>query len=164
MDIFTTRGRVGANHQPLTAEPDAKPLSGNEVYQATLERKSTQSSFYRGNGHWLSHYPRLVAEWHPQKNGVLLPEQVSYSSAKHDAYDRVWHDNFAFLTVTNGDCIALVEDGDNSPVYYLSHDDGEGHGVLLAPSVFSFLDQLSQLAFAGPEDWLLLPLVQGKLA
>ncbi len=81
----------------------------------------------------------------------------------NDAYDRVWHDKFAFLTVRNGDCIALVEDGDNSPVYYLSHDDGEGHGVLLAPSVFSFFDQLSQLAFAGPEDWLLLPFVESTL-
>lgn len=78
-----------------------------------------------------------------------------------DPYDKVWHGKFAFHTVANGDCIA-VADGDghgSGPVFYLSHDDGEGHGLQLAPSIPEFFDRWSRLAFAGPEDWLLLPFV-----
>ena len=29
---------------------------------------------------WIAGYPNLVAEWHPDKNGALLPEEVSYGS------------------------------------------------------------------------------------
>lgn len=31
---------------------------------------------------WVAGYPRLVAEWHPEKNGDLFPFQVSYGSGK----------------------------------------------------------------------------------
>lgn len=74
---------------------------------------------------------------------------------RSDEYDVVWHDKFAFHTVPNGDVLA-IGDGDGA-VYYLSHDSGEGHGVLLGPSIFEFLDRWSQLGFVGPEDWVLLP-------
>ena len=42
---------------------------------------------HRGHGskYWVSGYPRLVAEWHPTKNGVLLPSQVSFGSKR-----RIW--------------------------------------------------------------------------
>ena len=81
-----------------------------------------------------------------------------------DAYDAVWHHKFAFHTVPNGDCLAIGDDDPTGAVYYLSHDDGEGHGVQLAPSLVSFLDRWSRLAFAGPEDWLLLPFTSAAAA
>jgi hypothetical protein len=76
-----------------------------------------------------------------------------------DPYDAVWHGKFAFHTVANGDCLAIADSDAGGPVYYLSHDDGEGHGLQLAPSIPEFFDRWSRLAFAGPEDWLLLPFV-----
>jgi cell wall assembly regulator SMI1 len=59
---------------------------------------------------------------------------------KDNAYNVVWHDKLAFREVGNGDYITI----DLSPqragaVCYLSHDDGEGHGRILAPSVSAFL-------------------------
>jgi hypothetical protein len=76
-----------------------------------------------------------------------------------DPYDAIWHDKFAFHTVANGDCIAIADGDGSGAVFYLSHDDGEGHGLELAPSVPDFLDRWSSLGFAGPEDWLLLPFI-----
>ena len=29
---------------------------------------------------WIGGYPRLVAEWHPTKNGLLVPDEISYGS------------------------------------------------------------------------------------
>jgi hypothetical protein len=95
---------------PLTTQPEAKPWSGNDVYHATLERKSTQSAYYRGNGHWLSHYPRLVAEWHPTKNGPTRPEEVSYGAAKliwwkcPHGPDHEWRTRPSARTVQNHGC------------------------------------------------------------
>jgi len=34
---------------------------------------------------WVSGYPKLVAEWHPTKNGELTPDRVTYGSSR-----RVW--------------------------------------------------------------------------
>ena len=76
-----------------------------------------------------------------------------------DSYEVVWHDKFGFHTIPNGDCLALGTFDDDMAVYYLSHDDGEGHGVRLAPSLEEFVERWSRLGFAGPEDWLLLPFV-----
>ena len=39
----------------------------------------------RTSRQWLSGYPRLVAQWHPTKNGQLSPDEVSYGSQR-----RVW--------------------------------------------------------------------------
>ncbi len=78
---------------------------------------------------------------------------------RDDPYDVVWHDKFAFHTVPNGDCLAMGDD-DRGAVYYLSHDDGEGHGVILGTSIEDFFDRWSALAFAGPEDWLLAPFLR----
>lgn len=95
---------------PITADPDAKPWSGQATYGATLGRGPTQSAFYRGNGHWLSHYPRLVAEWHPTKNGPLRPHEVTYSAARRIWWkcphgpDHEWHTRPGVRTVDNRGC------------------------------------------------------------
>lgn len=38
-----------------------------------------------GSKYWVAGYPRLLAEWHPTKNGTLSPHQVSFGSKK-----RIW--------------------------------------------------------------------------
>lgn len=77
-----------------------------------------------------------------------------------DAYDAIWLNKLGFAYVPNGDCIAV----DLTPqragdVVYLSHDDGEGHGFVLAHSLDDLLDRWVPLACPGPEDWQWLPFV-----
>jgi hypothetical protein len=38
-----------------------------------------------GSAYWISGWPALVAQWHPTKNGTLVPDDVSYGSGR-----RVW--------------------------------------------------------------------------
>jgi hypothetical protein len=38
----------------------------------------------RGHGsrYWVAGYPRLLAQWHPTRNGDLFPDEVSFGSGK----------------------------------------------------------------------------------
>lgn len=73
-------------------------------------------------------------------------------------YDAVWHDKLVFQSVGNGDCLALdIAAGAKQEVVYLSHDDGEGHGLRLGANFQDFLLRWSGLGFAGAEDWQLMP-------
>lgn len=69
-------------------------------------------------------------------------------------YDRVWHDKLAVQEVGNGDFIAIDLRSENAgKVVYLSHDGGEGHGRVLAPSFQDLIDRWVPLACTGGEDW-----------
>lgn len=73
-------------------------------------------------------------------------------------YDRVWHEKLAFQDVGNGDMIAIDLRFDHiGEVVYLSHDDGEGHGMVLAPSVCELIERWVPLACTGGEDGQWLP-------
>jgi hypothetical protein len=75
-----------------------------------------------------------------------------------DPYDRVWHHKLPFMEVGNGDYLALELNHDSeSPVVYLSHDDGDGHGRAMAPSFEELLSRWIPLACPGAEDWQWLP-------
>lgn len=77
-----------------------------------------------------------------------------------NAYDRVWHNKFAFLKVPNGDFVAIdVAQKSTQPVLYLSHDDGEGHGYKLGHDAEDFIDRFLRVGCPGPEDWQWLPFV-----
>lgn len=80
-----------------------------------------------------------------------------------DDYDKVWHNKLAFLEVGNGDYFAfdLNEDG-TYPIVYLSHDDGEGHGYIIAKNFIELIDNWSRICFVGSEDWQWLPFVQSS--
>lgn len=71
-----------------------------------------------------------------------------------DPYDKVWHDKTPFLAAPNGDIIALDT---AEQVIYLSHEDGEGHGLVLGSNLLSFLVSWSALGCPGPEAWQWLP-------
>jgi hypothetical protein len=80
-----------------------------------------------------------------------------------DKYDRVWHNKLAFHEVGNGDYLALDLDTPTcGQVVYLSHDDGEGHGYVMADSFAELLDLWVPLACTGAEDWQWLPFTNNK--
>ncbi len=74
-----------------------------------------------------------------------------------DPYDAVWHGKFPLLAVGNGDFLAIDLLSDNDNVVYISHDDGEGHGITLAGGVLDLLDRWTKLGCVGAEDWQWLP-------
>jgi hypothetical protein len=78
-------------------------------------------------------------------------------------YDAVWHDKLAFAEVGNGDYLAfdMKASGDDAPIVYLSHDDGEGHGYEIANNFIELIDHWSRVAFVGCEDWQWVPFTKG---
>ena len=58
----------------------------------------------------------------------------------------------------NGDILAFDPTG---KVVYLSHDDEEGHGWVMASSFTELLRRWLPLGCPGPEDWQWLPFASG---
>jgi cell wall assembly regulator SMI1 len=80
-----------------------------------------------------------------------------------DEYDKVWHNKFVFQEVSNGDYISLDLSVEKyGQVVYLSHDDGEGHGYVMANSFHELLKNWTQLGCVGGEDWQWLPFCQSR--
>jgi hypothetical protein len=75
-----------------------------------------------------------------------------------NSYDAVWHNKFPFQQAGNGDFLSIDSVG---KVVYLSHDDGEGHGYVMANSFSEFLDNWIPLGCPGGEDWQWLPFTNG---
>jgi hypothetical protein len=42
----------------------------------------SSSHGFTGSRHWVSGYPELVEQWHPERNGTLTPDTVSAGSAR----------------------------------------------------------------------------------
>lgn len=73
-------------------------------------------------------------------------------------YDAVWHHKLAFYSVGDGDYLAMDLAADRyGQIVYLSHDDGEGHGHVLAHDFRDLLDRWVPLACVGGEDFQWLP-------
>lgn len=83
---------------------------------------------------------------------------------EYNDYDKIWHYKFGFMNVRNGDCIAFDMSNypDETPIIYLSHEDGEGHGVKLGKNFEDFIDKWTQIGCIGPEDWQLIPFVRAN--
>jgi hypothetical protein len=78
-----------------------------------------------------------------------------------DPYDRVWHQKVAFMALGNGDYLTIdLQAGNDGPVVYVSHDDGEGHGYAFGANFIDFVERWSQLGCPGGEDWQILPFVE----
>ena len=76
-----------------------------------------------------------------------------------DPYDAIWHDKIGFHHVPNGDYLGFDSSG---RVVYLSHDDGEGHGYIMASSFSDLMRRWVPLGCPGPEDWQWMPFVSGR--
>jgi hypothetical protein len=75
----------------------------------------------------------------------------------------VWHNKFAFQDVGNGDYLSIDLAPDNlGKIVYLSHDDGEGHGFVMANSFYDLLSNWTKLGCVGGEDWQWLPFCKDK--
>ena len=75
-----------------------------------------------------------------------------------DPYDRHWHNKLAFYEVPNGDHLAIDLSNEHlGAIVYLSHDDGEGHGLKMANSFESLILNWSMIGGVGGEDWQWLP-------
>ena len=80
-----------------------------------------------------------------------------------DPYDAVWHNKLAFYEVGNGDYLAVDLSPDRyEEIVYLSHDDGEGHGYVMASNIIDLLRRWVPLACTGGEDWQWLPFTESK--
>lgn len=82
-----------------------------------------------------------------------------------DDYDKVWHNKLGFMTVPNGDIIAfdLSDPKADKKVVYLSHDDGEGHGIVLGETFEEYFNNLLLIGGCGNEDWQMLAFIdKGK--
>lgn len=67
-------------------------------------------------------------------------------------YDKVYYNKFAFISVKNGDLIAF---DDKERVVYISHDDDDLHGKIIANDFNSFVDNYIGICMCGPECWQL---------
>lgn len=83
---------------------------------------------------------------------------------ENDTYDKVWHNKLGFISVPNGDVIAFdLEDNKDDPkVVYLSHDDGEGHGVVLGNNFIDYMERIIAVGCCGNEDWQMIPFIKNK--
>jgi len=103
----------------------------------------------------------LIVQFNEGKDGWV--KEVFSNPA--DEYDRVWYNKFVFQEVGNGDCISIdLTLQDYGKIVYLSHDDGEGHGYVMANSFFELLRNWVKLGCVGGEDWQWLPFCENKLS
>ncbi|RZJ57285.1 MAG: SMI1/KNR4 family protein [Hymenobacter sp.] len=80
-----------------------------------------------------------------------------------DEYDKVWHNKLVFQEVRNGDYLAIdLNIISYGKIIYLSHDDGGGHGYVMADSFTELLSKWSVLGCVGAEDWQWLPFCEDK--
>lgn len=113
-------------------------------------------SNFSGDLHWSLEFTRQFNE---AKEGWV--KEVFPS--KDDEYDAVWHDKLAFYEVGNGDLIAIdLAPASYEQIVYLSHDDGEGHGYVLADDFADLLRRWVPLSCAGGEDWQWLPFTTAR--
>ncbi|HEX6169515.1 MAG TPA: SMI1/KNR4 family protein [Chitinophagaceae bacterium] len=78
-------------------------------------------------------------------------------------YDKVWHNKFVFQEVGNGDYLSIdLTPSSYGKIVYLSHDDGEGHGYVMANTFTDLLRNWTPLGCVGGEDWQWLPFCENK--
>jgi len=77
-----------------------------------------------------------------------------------DKYARLWHHSFSFMSIVNGDMLAIDTTRSNDgPVVYLSHEKSMAHGYVLAENFLTFISNWSELGCPGPEFWQMMPFI-----
>lgn len=75
-----------------------------------------------------------------------------------DTFGEDWTNAILFSHVPNGDYLSfdkrLMPD---SPVFYLSHEEGDAHGRRLGENFADFMERWSLLGCPGNEDWQMMP-------
>jgi hypothetical protein len=97
--------------------------------------------------------PDCWVNWTAWEDCFENPDQYEGGESAYESDDL-----FPFLSLPNGDVIALVTRGDASgQVVYLSHEGGQFDEAILADSLARFMDTWLELGCPGPECWLLKP-------
>lgn len=84
-------------------------------------------------------------------------------SDRDDPFHRIWQTKYVFMSIGNGDYLAIDRDEDaRGAVCYLAHDvdDLSVHGACLGYNFIDFLDRWTQLGCVGPDGFLLEPFLQ----
>jgi cell wall assembly regulator SMI1 len=109
------------------------------------------SSIFSGDLHWSIH---LIKQFNDDKNSwvkEVFPDVTN-------SYDAVWHNKLAFYEVGNGDYLTIDLNPESyEQIVYLSHDDGEGHGHVIAENFQELIRRWVPLACPGGEAWQWLP-------
>jgi len=175
----------GYDVRPLIVAPPASPRQVAELESAVGTRlpEAFRDVLLTVSSHvefrWFAGDRRFAPPFHQNFSGDLhwsldLTAQAetarkNWCSAvfrnTEDPYDAVWHNKLAFYEVGNGDFIAFDLANDrNGQVLYLSHDDGQGHGWVLARDFRDLIDRWLPLACTGGEDWQWLPFTSGPIS
>lgn len=181
--ILATLARQGFDACPLVFEPPASEAELVEVEQQL--RIELPSSFREVLARVSAHVEfqwsapndtRFPKPFHENFSGGMLwslpflvhcerSRQARIEAAfenQSDPHDRVWHNKLAFQEVNNGDYLAIdLEPASRGNVVYLSHDYGDSHGHILAPSFAELLERWTPLGCTGPEDWQWMPFTDG---
>jgi hypothetical protein len=122
--------------------------------------------------HWHAGEPNFPAPFDDIFSGELsigLHEMVALEHSRRDwieacfpdptsPYDKVWHDKLAFMSVVNGDMLAMdLNPEARGRIVYLSHDGGDGHGYVMAEDMIDLIRRWAPLGCPGAEDWQWLP-------
>jgi len=176
--------KLGGNSRPLVFEPPASYDNIYEIeqtlnYRIPADFKNillTESShlefkwflpqnfglpqqlrgIFCGELHWGTNF---ILQFNEDKDNWI--KQVFTNS--NDDYDKVWHNKFVFQEVGNGDYLSIdLTPASYGKIIYLSHDDGEGHGYVMANTFTDLLNKWTQLGCIGAEDWQWLPFCENK--
>lgn len=111
---------------------------------------------FSGNIHWGTKFILLFNKSKDDWIKEVFPNP-------EDDYDKVWHNKFVFQEVGNGDYLAIdLNKNKYGKIIYLSHDDGEGHGCIIANNFNDLVNNWIKIGFVGAEDWQWLPFVENK--
>ena len=82
-----------------------------------------------------------------------------------DTFGEDWTNAILFSHVPNGDYLAfdkrLMPD---SPVFYLSHEEGDAQGRRLGDNFIDFMERWSLLGCPGNEDWQMMPFLPDAIS
>ncbi len=111
------------------------------------------AEIFRGDLHWDAERMPDIMAGYQQWILEVFPDP-------ENPYDRVWHNKLPFQEVGNGDLLAIDLSNDAyGRIVYLSHEDGEGHGYVLAHNFGDLLERWIPLGCPGGEDWQWMPFV-----
>ncbi|MDK2596911.1 SMI1/KNR4 family protein [Pseudoalteromonas obscura] len=125
-------------------------------FPESFEIEGDLSEIFLGDRHWSLDW---IYEFNDSKNGWI---EECFPN-KEDSYDAVWHNKLVFHEVGNGDYLAIdISSPEAESVVYLSHDDGDGHGVELAKNFKDFVFESSLIGCIGVEDWQHMPFIDNE--
>jgi hypothetical protein len=153
----------GGETRPLVIEPPATESRVAEVERALghalpprlrrfflEEAASVQFQWFLPTG---SEPPVVDMDIFSGELSISL-DRLTDLAAEHGMRGRV-----AFQLVANGDVVAIDVRKPGEPVVFLSHDGGDGHGVVLGRDLDDYLARHAALGGVGAEDCQWLPFV-----